>query len=73
VRQDALTDYNTRIAAMSRCAMPGEWMKVMLEEIARKRDEAERGREEAARRVAEGAAQSSQASKAGRSSRSARR
>ena len=32
------------------------WMKVMLEEIARKREEAERGREEAERRVAERAA-----------------
>ena len=32
--------------------MHSEWMKVMLEEIARKREEAERGREEAERRAA---------------------
>ena len=36
--------------------MHTEWMKVMLEEIARKREEAERGREEEQRRVAERAA-----------------
>lgn len=36
--------------------MHTEWMKVMLEEIARKREEAELGREEAERRVAERAA-----------------
>jgi hypothetical protein len=33
--------------------MHSEWMKVMLEEVARKRDEERRGREEAARRAAE--------------------
>jgi hypothetical protein len=33
--------------------MLSEWMKVMLEEIARKREEAVRGREEQARRAAE--------------------
>jgi len=33
--------------------MHSEWMKVMLEEIARKREESERGREEQARRAAE--------------------
>ena len=33
--------------------MLSEWMKVMLEEVARRREEAERGREEAARRAAE--------------------
>ena len=31
--------------------MHSEWMKVMLEEIARKREEAERGREESERRA----------------------
>jgi len=36
--------------------MQSEWMKVMLEEIARKREESERGREEQARRRAERAA-----------------
>ena len=33
--------------------MHSEWMKVMLEEVARKREEASRGREEAAQRAAE--------------------
>ena len=33
--------------------MLSEWMKVMLEEIARKREDAERGRTEQARRAAE--------------------
>lgn len=33
--------------------MHTEWMKVMLEEVARKREEAERGREEQARRAAQ--------------------
>jgi hypothetical protein len=33
--------------------MHSEWMKVMLEEVARKRDKERRGREEAARRAAE--------------------
>jgi hypothetical protein len=33
--------------------MQSEWMKVMLEEVARKRDEAARAREEEARRAAE--------------------
>jgi hypothetical protein len=36
--------------------MHTEWMKVMLEEIARKREDAERGREEERRRDAERAA-----------------
>jgi hypothetical protein len=31
--------------------MQSEWLKVMLEEIARKREEAERGREESERRA----------------------
>ena len=33
--------------------MQTEWLKVMLEEIARKREEGDRAREEAARRAAE--------------------
>jgi hypothetical protein len=33
--------------------MHSEWMKVMLEEIARKREETERGREEMRRRAAD--------------------
>lgn len=33
--------------------MQSEWLKVMLEEIARKRDEGDRAREEAVRRAAE--------------------
>jgi hypothetical protein len=33
--------------------MYSEWMKVMLEEVARKREEVQRAREEAARRAAE--------------------
>jgi hypothetical protein len=33
--------------------MQSDWLRVMLEEIASKRDETERGREEAARRLAE--------------------
>jgi len=33
--------------------MLSEWMKVMLEEVARKREEAERGREEQLRRAAQ--------------------
>jgi len=33
--------------------MHTEWMKVMLEEVARKREDAERGREEEARRDSE--------------------
>lgn len=33
--------------------MPSEWLKVMLEEIARKRDEQERARQEEIQRAAE--------------------
>jgi hypothetical protein len=33
--------------------MASEWLKVMIEEIARKRDEQERARQEEARRAAE--------------------
>lgn len=38
--------------------MHTEWMKVMLEEVARKREEADLGREEEQRRAAERAAAS---------------
>jgi hypothetical protein len=38
--------------------MQSEWMKVMLEEVARKREEAARAREEQARRAAESRAAS---------------
>lgn len=38
--------------------MHSEWMKVMLEEVERKRDESERSRDESARRAAERAAAS---------------
>jgi len=36
--------------------MQTEWLKVMLEEIARKREESDRAREEAARRATESGA-----------------
>jgi hypothetical protein len=54
--------------------MHSEWMKVMLEEIARKREEAERGRDEEAKRAAErAAAASAGASKGSREANRKRR
>ena len=53
--------------------MHTEWMKVMLEEIARKREEAQRGREEGERRAAEHAARHKPAPRAGKDTGLARR